>query len=128
MQQRAGKSASRPLRLQFELRKRGRAVEGTGLENRRRGNSFVSSNLTASANTSGFVRVAQGKLTKTKISTIIRKMQDGLFCYLSLICLELSFKQLVRTTLPRHLLLPICAPVNCQHLLASPLGSFNMRA
>ena len=49
MQQRAGKSASRPLRLQFELRKRGRAVEGTGLENRRRGNSFVSSNLTASA-------------------------------------------------------------------------------
>ena len=32
-------------------RKRGRAVEGTGLENRRRGNPFVSSNLTASANT-----------------------------------------------------------------------------
>ncbi len=36
-------------RLQFRSRKRGRAVEGTGLENRRRGNPFVSSNLTASA-------------------------------------------------------------------------------
>ena len=83
---------------------------------------------TASANTSGFVRVAEGKLTKTKISTIIGKMQDCLFCYLSLICLELSFKQLVQTTLPGHPLLPICAPVNCQRLLASPLGSFNMRA
>jgi hypothetical protein len=32
------------------LRKRGRAVEGTSLENWRRGNPFVSSNLTASAN------------------------------------------------------------------------------
>ena len=49
MQQRARKSASRLLRLQFEPWKRGRAVEGTGLENRRRGNPFVSSNLTASA-------------------------------------------------------------------------------
>ena len=49
MQQRASKSASRLLRLQFEPWKRGRAVEGTGLENRRRGNPFVSSNLTASA-------------------------------------------------------------------------------
>ena len=76
MQQRASKSASRLLRLQFKPWKRGRAVEGTGLENRRRGNPFVSSNLTASANTSGFVRVAEGKLTKTKISTVIRKMQD----------------------------------------------------
>ena len=36
-------------RLQFTHWKRGRAVEGTGLENRRRGNPFVSSNLTASA-------------------------------------------------------------------------------
>ena len=36
-------------RLQFIAWKRGRAVEGTGLENRRRGNPFVSSNLTASA-------------------------------------------------------------------------------
>ena len=36
-------------RLQFTAWKRGRAVEGTGLENRRRGNPFVSSNLTASA-------------------------------------------------------------------------------
>ena len=36
-------------RLQFDPWKRGRAVEGTGLENRRRGNPFVSSNLTASA-------------------------------------------------------------------------------
>ena len=47
MQQR--KAGSRD-RLQFMARKRGRAVEGTGLENRRRGNPFVSSNLTASAN------------------------------------------------------------------------------
>ena len=38
-----------PDRLQFKAWKRGRAVEGTGLENRRRGNPFVSSNLTASA-------------------------------------------------------------------------------
>ena len=41
--------AKLPDRLQFKARKRGRAVEGTGLENRRRGNPFVSSNLTASA-------------------------------------------------------------------------------
>ena len=41
--------AKLPDRLQFEAGKRGRAVEGTGLENRRRGNPFVSSNLTASA-------------------------------------------------------------------------------
>ncbi len=46
MQQRRAKSLER---LQFKARKRGRAVEGTGLENRRRGNPFVSSNLTASA-------------------------------------------------------------------------------
>ena len=46
MQQRR---AGLPDRLQFEAWKRGRAVEGTGLENRRRGNPFVSSNLTASA-------------------------------------------------------------------------------
>ena len=46
MQQRQARLADR---LQFEARKRGRAVEGTGLENRRRGNPFVSSNLTASA-------------------------------------------------------------------------------
>ena len=46
MQQR--EAASRD-RLQFKSWKRGRAVEGTGLENRRRGNPFVSSNLTASA-------------------------------------------------------------------------------
>ena len=76
MQQRARKVTICRQRLQFELRKRGRAVEGTGLENRRRGNPFVSSNLTASANTSGFMRVAEGKLTKTKISTVIRKMLD----------------------------------------------------
>ena len=47
MQQREAISRDR---LQFMDRKRGRAVEGTGLENRRRGNPFVSSNLTASAN------------------------------------------------------------------------------
>ena len=46
-----------PDRLQFEGRKRGRAVEGTGLENRRRGNPFVSSNLTASANNLDYMRV-----------------------------------------------------------------------
>ena len=46
MQQRKTRSLDR---LQFNGRKRGRAVEGTGLENRRRGNPFVSSNLTASA-------------------------------------------------------------------------------
>jgi hypothetical protein len=46
MQQRRAKL---PDRLQFVSWKRGRAVEGTGLENRRRGNPFVSSNLTASA-------------------------------------------------------------------------------
>ena len=46
MQQRRIES---PDRLQFTIRKRGRAVEGTGLENRRWGNPFVSSNLTASA-------------------------------------------------------------------------------
>ena len=46
MQQRKAQSLER---LQFRPRKRGRAVEGTGLENRRRGNPFVSSNLTASA-------------------------------------------------------------------------------
>jgi len=33
------------------VRKRGRVVECTGLENRQGGNPFVSSNLTASANT-----------------------------------------------------------------------------
>ena len=49
MQQRAGKSTVYEQRLQFDSWKRGRAVEGTGLENRRRGNPFVSSNLTASA-------------------------------------------------------------------------------
>ena len=36
-------------KLEYEARKRGRAVEGTGLENRRRSDLFVSSNLTASA-------------------------------------------------------------------------------
>jgi len=35
-----------------QRRKRGRVVECTGLENRHRGNPVVSSNLTASANTS----------------------------------------------------------------------------
>ena len=37
-------------RLEYKAWKRGRAVEGTGLENRRRSDLFVSSNLTASAN------------------------------------------------------------------------------
>ena len=55
MQQRQGRS---PDRLQFKARKRGRAVEGTGLENRRRGNPFVSSNLTASANPLYLARVS----------------------------------------------------------------------
>ena len=50
--------AKLPDRLQFKARKRGRAVEGTGLENRRRGNPFVSSNLTASANNLSYMRVA----------------------------------------------------------------------
>ena len=49
MQQRVSKNIIHEQRLQFEPWKRGRAVEGTGLENRRRGNPFVSSNLTASA-------------------------------------------------------------------------------
>jgi hypothetical protein len=38
-------------RLEFKVWKRGRAVEGTGLENRRQRKLFVSSNLTASATT-----------------------------------------------------------------------------
>ena len=58
MQQRGGGIIDR---LQFKSRKRGRAVEGTGLENRRRGNPFVSSNLTASA--TSFV---SGRFNKTK--------------------------------------------------------------
>jgi hypothetical protein len=37
------------------LRKRGRVVEGSSLENCRRGNPFVSSNLTASASSTLFI-------------------------------------------------------------------------
>ncbi len=61
MQQRVSKNIIHEQRLQFEPWKRGRAVEGTGLENRRRGNPFVSSNLTASANAFGSMRVTEGK-------------------------------------------------------------------
>ena len=49
-------------RLQFQARKRGRAVEGTGLENRRRGNPFVSSNLTASAMASSIKRALRSSM------------------------------------------------------------------
>jgi hypothetical protein len=45
----AGEKTNCPNGLTFGFRRVGRAVEGTGLENRQQGNLFVSSNLTPSA-------------------------------------------------------------------------------
>ena len=53
------------------LRKRGRAVECTGLENRQGRESFVSSNLTASAN---FILLAILAIQNKKISININNM------------------------------------------------------
>ena len=53
------------------LRKRGRAVECTGLENRQGRESFVSSNLTASAN---YILLAILAIQNKKISININNM------------------------------------------------------
>ena len=47
------------VRRELIIRRDGRAVEGTGLENRRRLTPFVSSNLTASANHADFANLLE---------------------------------------------------------------------
>ncbi len=76
MQQREPKSLDR---LQFKTRKRGRAVEGTGLENRRRGNPFVSSNLTASAKFALSGRNSFGQQRPSRLGTAARSAKRRLF-------------------------------------------------
>ncbi len=77
MQQRKARLADR---LQFKAWKRGRAVEGTGLENRRRGNPFVSSNLTASARTLRNARYGETFMPSTHRTTHHSLPRRGASC------------------------------------------------